>query len=288
MSRRELSRRPSFAQVSPAPGRLDQEAFEQAMEEDADAALGLLAELAGATDAELRELARRLAGRVMVRLGRAGPARHGGTGRMRVSALVDGADLDVDASLDELVRSRSGRLLPDPAELKGRSWARPAKGLSLVIDRSGSMGGQRLASAALAAAAVAWRAPDDYSVIAFSDDVVVIKAQGEDRPVEAVVDDILAMRGHGTTNLELALSVSRQQLDRSPAQDRAVLLMSDGRATSGADPLAAARALDRLLVLAPLGDTVDATALAAAGGGRVVELSGPAGVPAALAALIGG
>lgn len=258
------------------------------MDEDPDTALALLAELAGATDPDLRELSRRLAGRVMVKLGRAGPPRAAGVGRMRVSRWLEGADIDVDGSLEELVEARGGRRGPDLEGLRARSWARPATGLCLVIDRSGSMGGHRLASAALAAAAVAWRAPDDYSVVAFSDDVVVVKAQDEVRPVEAVVDDVLALRGHGTTNLELALTVARQQLERSRSRQKVVLLMSDGRATSGGDAVAAARGIDRLLVLAPAGDAVEATLLATRAGGRVVELSGPASVPAALAALVGG
>ncbi|HMU79938.1 MAG TPA: hypothetical protein PKC57_06740, partial [Microthrixaceae bacterium] len=53
------------------------------MQDDADDALALLAELTGATDERLRDLARRLAGRVMVDLGRIGPERRRGVGRLR-------------------------------------------------------------------------------------------------------------------------------------------------------------------------------------------------------------
>ena len=287
-SRRELARQSRFVRLSPLTGELDGDAFDQSMDEDADATLGLLADLAGATDPRLRELARALAGRVMVRLGRAGPPRAGGVGRLRGGRWADGGDVDVDASLEEIVSARSGRRPVDLEEMRSRHWARPATGICMLVDRSGSMGGQRLASGALAAAAVAWRAPDDYSVVAFSDEAVVVKAQDEIRPVEAVVDDLLGLRGHGTTNLDLALSVARAQLERSRSRDRLVLLLSDGRATTGPDPAPAARALDRLLVLAPAGDSREAAALARSAGGRTVELGGPSTVPAALAALIGG
>jgi len=267
---------------------LDGDAFDEALSEDPDAALGLLAELAGATDARLRELARQLAGRVLVRVGRAGPPRAAGVGRMQAARWAEGGDLDIDSSLEEIIGARVADRPLDLESMRARRWARPATAICLLIDRSGSMGGQRLASAALAAAAVAWRAPDDYSVVAFSDEAVVVKAQDEVRPVEAVVDDLLCLRGHGTTNLDLALTVARSQLDRSTAKDRVVLLLSDGRPTAGADPVGAARALERLLVLAPAGDAREATALARAAGGRAVELGGPSTVPSALAALIGG
>ena len=287
-SRRELQRRRRFQDLSPAPGVLDEDAFSDAMEQDPDDALALLADVAGATDPALRELARRLAGRVLVRLGRSGRARAGTTGRMAPARLVDGGDLDVDASMEMIVDAAAGRRSPHLADLRSRAWSRPAPALCLLVDRSGSMGGRRLASAALAAAAVSWRAGTDYSVVAFADDVVVVKAQEEQRPVEAVVDDLLALRGHGTTNLALALAVAREQLLRSSSPERVVLLLSDGRATAGDEPVAAARALDRLLVLAPRGDAGEARALAAAAGARTAEVDGPSDIPGALADLLGG
>jgi Mg-chelatase subunit ChlD len=287
-SRRELQRRRRFQQLSPAPGVLDEDAFSEAMEQDLDDALALLADLAGATDPALRELARRLAGRVMVRLGRSGRARAGATGRMAPARLMDGGDLDVDASMEEIVDAAAARRSPHLGDLRSRAWSRPAPALCLLVDRSGSMGGRRLASAALAAAAVSWRAGTDYSVVAFSDDAVVVKGQVEERPVEAVVDDLLALRGHGTTNLALALTVAREQLLRSSSPDRVTLLLSDGRATAGDDPAPAARALDRLLILAPRGDSGEARGLAAAAGARAAEVDGPSEIPGALAALLGG
>ena len=62
-----------------------------------------------------------------------------------------------------------------------RAWSRRELALCLVVDRSGSMGGERLAAAAVAAAACAWRAPRDWSLLAFSDRVLVLKGQGQER-----------------------------------------------------------------------------------------------------------
>lgn len=246
-----------------------------------------MAELAGATDTRLRELARRLAGRVIVQVARGGQSRTAGIGRLEVTGMSEGSDIDLDASTEALVHARAGGRPIDLGELRARSWARPSSSLCLVVDRSGSMGGRRLATAAVAAAATALRAGADYSVLAFADEVVVVKAQEEDRPVEAVVDDLLSLRGHGTTDLALALGEAQAQLTRSPSRDRIVLLLSDGRATTGDDPVRAAVSLERLAVLAPHGDSEDARELARATGARLAEIDGPSGIPGAMATLLG-
>jgi len=287
VSRRMLGRHRRFEQVSPQVGVLDQEAFDDAMAEDSDETLALLADLTGATDQHLRELARRLAGRLVVDLARSGEVRRRGVGRMRTEKFDEGGgDLDIDASLEPLQLARARGVAPDLNELRVRVWTRPASALCLVVDRSGSMGGDRLSAAAVAAAAVAWRAPDDYSVLAFSDHVVVIKAQDVWRGPEEVVDDLLTLRGHGTTDLSLALRVARSQLTRSNAARRLVILLSDCRPTAGGDPVGAARAVDELLVIAPAGDSDEGKALACAAGGRCAALDGPFGIPAVFAQLL--
>jgi len=250
--------------------------------------LGLLADMAGATDERLRRLARRLAGRVAVRLGRTGPARERGVGRLRRVPLAPGGDLDVDASLEVLLAAAAAGRPPALEDLRSTVWGRPSVALCLLVDRSGSVGGERLATAALAAAAVALRAPEDHSVLAFNDQVIVLKAQDEQRPVGGVVDALLSLRGHGATDLALAFGAARRQLERSTATRRVTVLLSDGRPTTGPDPLPAARQLSELLVLAPAGDAAQARELAAAVGARSEELSGPSDVPRALHLLAGG
>jgi len=287
VSRRMLGRHRRFEQVSPQVGFLDQAAFDDALAEDPDETLALLADLTGATDRLLREFARRLAGRVVVDLARSGEARRRGVGRLRTEPFgEEGGDLDLDASLEPLQLARARGVAPALDELRVRVWTRPASAICLAVDRSGSMGGDRLAAAALAAAAVAWRAPDDYSVLAFSKDVVVIKAQDEWRGPEVVVDDLLTLRGHGTTDLALALRAARAQLMRSNAARRLVVLLSDCRPTTGGDPVDEAGAVDELFVVAPAGDSEEGEALACAAGGRCATLDGPSGIPAVFSQLL--
>jgi Mg-chelatase subunit ChlD len=200
-------------------------------------------------------------------------------------ALEPGGDLDVEASLEALVEAEVRGTAPALEDLRATVWGRSSVALCLLVDRSGSVGGERLATAALAAAAVALRAPEDHSVLAFNDRVLVLSAQDDRRPPARVVDALLALRGHGTTDLALALDAARRQLARSRAARRVTVLLSDGRATTGPDPLPAARALDELVVLAPAGDSEQARELAAAAGARLAELAGPSDVPRALRVL---
>ncbi|HKY14773.1 MAG TPA: vWA domain-containing protein [Microthrixaceae bacterium] len=286
-SRRDLSRQRRFDEVSPEIGELDEDAFETAMDDDPDAALTLLAELTGATDERLRLLARRLAGRVIVDLARVGVARRRGVGRIdRDRARSAVGDVDLDASVDAIVDARAARRAPNLDDLTVQTWRRPDTALCLLVDRSGSMLGARLAAAAVAAAAVVYRHGHDCSVVAFSDEAIVLKSQDAPRSADELVGDLLRLRGHGTTDVGLAVRTARAQLARSTAGRRVAVLLSDCRPTTGGDPTADAAKLDELAILAPDGDLADAQALADAIGGRCVSLAGPAHVPDALAEVL--
>lgn len=265
-------------------GRLDEAAFDDLLRDDPDAALALLASLTGATDERLRDAARELAGRVVVDVVRSGAPRRRGIGRLRHQrADRSDGELDLDRGLDAVAVARAHGESPSLEDLHAREWSKPTLALCLLVDRSGSMTGERLASAALAAAACLWRAPVDTSVVAFAEESVVVAPQGSGLDPEQVVDALLRLRGHGPTDLALGLRTAREQLDRSRATRRITMLLSDARPTMGGDPAAAAAALDELVILAPADDSADAEELAAAVGARCVPLAGPASIPDAIA-----
>jgi hypothetical protein len=286
ISRRELARRPRFEQVSPEVGQIDEAAVEQGLIDDPDATLALLADLTAATDHQLRLLAQRLAARIVVDLARRGPSRRRGVGRLVEHPYrPDGGDLDLDASLDAVVEARSANAAVDVERLRVRSWSTPQTALCLLVDRSGSMGGKPLATAALAAAAIALRNPMSYSVLAFERDVVVVKSQDGSKSAVRVVTDVLALRGHGTTDLAGALRAAGRQLAGSQAGRRVVVLLSDCRATVEGDAVTAAIALPELVVIAPSGDQVEAAAFTQQCGARLATVDGPSTVIDALTAL---
>jgi len=251
VSRRELAaRHAAFEQVSPQVGRLSEDALAGLLAADPDAAAALLADLALATDEHLRAAARRVAGRVFIQLGRIGrrPAR--GTRRLGTSRRTDG-DLDLDRTLDRW----SGVSPLAPGDLVTRFWTAHRRAVCLLVDSSGSMSGLAVAVAAVAAAGVVLAADDrlDPSVLSFGADVRVLQAQGVRRPPGSLVGDLVALRGHGTTNLAAALHGAAAQLaGADTADERVVILLSDCLHTAGDDPATALGGIDRLHVLCPL------------------------------------
>jgi Mg-chelatase subunit ChlD len=269
--------------MSPEVGRLDEVAIVEALEDDPDETLALIAEMTHATDVGLRALAKQLASRLFFDLARAPRVDTAGIGRITaIPYRPDRGDIDLDRSLDGVVAAVSERRLVDPDDLIVQAWARPSTAWCLLVDRSGSMHGGSLATAALAAAAIATRADGEYAALSFARDVVASKAMWETRRADDVVDRMLALRGHGTTDVARALRAAADQFRWAAASRRVTVLLSDCRSTEPGDALAAAQSLDELVIVAPEGDSAEAAELADAVGARWTTVAGPSTIVAAL------
>lgn len=267
-------------------GTIDPAALDRALAADPDGTLALLAEMARATDERLRALARQLAGRIVLDRVRTGPPRARGIGRLRSVPADRGGDLDLDASLSAVADARALRRPPNLGDLTARTWSRSELALCLLVDASGSMGGERLAAAALTAAACALRAPGEYAVLSFAREVSTLKAIDAAVAPQRVVDAVLGLRGHGVTALSAALTAATDQLERSRAARRVVVLLSDCRATDEVDPVPVALRVPELLILAPAEGCEQAADLAARSGARWTPLTGASAAPAALRTLL--
>jgi hypothetical protein len=282
ISRTELAaRHPSFDAVSHEVGQLDRDAFAQLLAAEPDAAVALLADLARATDRDLRAAARRLAARVFFRLGRAGQKPARGTRRLGPGRAE--GDLDLERTLDRW----SGPWPPAAQELVTRSWHAHRRALCLLIDSSGSMSGAAVAMAAVAAASVVFAADGRLApaIIAFSGGVTVLQVQGTRRDPGELVGDLVALRGHGVTDLAAALRAAAAQLAGAAADERVAVLLSDCLPTTGGDPALALAGISRLHVLCPLPTPeaeLAAAALARRGGGVSQPVSRLADVAPAL------
>jgi len=105
--------------------------------------------------------------------------------------------------------------------------------LCLLVDRSGSMEGDKLerAKQAAAAAAAALTKDDRIAVVAFSDAPQVLvdpRRAGDPEPVRRGLD---AMRADGNTAMFAALDAGYRILEREPSPIRHLVLLSDGRST---------------------------------------------------------
>jgi uncharacterized protein with von Willebrand factor type A (vWA) domain len=280
-----LQRHNHFEEVSPEVGELNESAIDEGMQSDPDATMALLADLTAATDPKLRELAKKLAGRLMLDVAQRTPLRRRGLGKLVTAKYRDGGDIDLDASTDAFRGTQNAREI-NIEELRVRTWEKRDTALCLLVDRSGSMGGAPLATSAVAAAAIATREPTDYSVLAFSRDVVVAKSQDSYKPGNEVVNSVLTLRGFGTTDIAQALEAAQMQLSRSRAARKIVVLLSDCRSNEPGDIDAVARTIEELVVIAPADDDAEARAFALRVGARVASVTGPTGIPAALAQVL--
>ncbi len=268
IGRAELAaRHAAFGAVSPETGALDSGALRALLADDPDAAAALLADLAMATDRELRAAARRLAARVFVELGATASDRSRGTRRLEPGRRADG-DLDLDRTLARL----PGAWPPRPEDLVTTTWRSRQRALCLLIDTSGSMSGHGVAIAAVAAAGVVLAADRrlEPAVLAFGREVTVLQAHAAGRLPEELVGALIGLRGHGLTDLAGGLRAAAGQLAGADADERVTILLSDCLPTTGGDPAAALAGIDRLHVLCPWPSAQAAAAgaaLARCGGG---------------------
>lgn len=229
------------------------------------------------------QLVHRLAVQIIMRRARRATRGRRSTGPLRSARYrFQSDDLDLDRSLEEIAVN------PYPSHedfwVQERSAGRRA--IVLMLDVSGSMRGAPLVRAALAAAsASAAAAQDDLATVLFWSQVLVVASVENPRPLVRVVEDVLAVRSEGLTDISLGLATGQRLLEGSRTRDKLGILLTDGVGNHGGDPIALARRFPRLHVLATATTQARLQAcrrLAAAGHGECVPLVGIAEIPKAL------
>jgi Mg-chelatase subunit ChlD len=285
VGRHELSRHARFAEISPEVGVLDEQAMSRALAGD-PAAFELLAAMTNATDEHLRAAAIRLSSSIVLERARAGRVSMRGVSRLRPVRGAPDGDLDIDASIEGVSAARAEARPVALDDLTTVQWAKAGTAFVVLVDRSGSMSGARLAAAATVAAACALRAPQEHAVLTFAGSVAVIRPLVSDIAPATVAERLLRLRGHGVTSLADALKAAREQLAPARARRRVVILLSDCRTTDEDDTLETARSLPELIILAPADDHEQAAQLADLAGARWGAIANPLEAAAALDRLL--
>ena len=125
-------------------------------------------------------------------------------------------------------------VLPVQCDFK-KEQEKPSLAMGLVIDRSGSMGGQKIELAKDAAkAAIELLTPQDFAaVIAFDNESYVICPMQSTAVTSPMLSAISTIEAAGGTNIYPALAEAYEQLRRIPARLKHVILLTDGFSAPG-------------------------------------------------------
>ncbi len=225
-----------------------------------------LTELAGYDGVILSDIAARSVGEVAMNALREYVERLGGGLIMMGGPNAFGVGGYYKSPLDEVLPVR----LKAPDEEEKQSSA-----VAIVMDRSGSMAGEKLEtakSAAVAAAELLGR-NDSLGVYAFDSEAHVVVPMTRLTSMSSVAGQIAALASGGGTNLEPAFRQAREALQRVRAKIRHMIILTDGQTSGGGYEALAAqcRAEGMTISTVAIGEGSHVgllQAIAAAGGGQ--------------------
>jgi Mg-chelatase subunit ChlD len=228
------------AKAKPMPGS-------SAMGFTDEAASVVVPEADAAVDPLARARARQIAARLAVRRPKRDATSRRGIGELGSLPYQGGSDeIDLDRTIEVLAEHP----VPDDEDIIVRDRIRTKRSVVLAVDVSGSMKGERIATAAATVGAVAGELEhDDLAVVAFWSDAAILLNLGElVKPLE-LLDSIMRIPAQGLTNVAFPLELAATQLARAPLRDARVVLLSDCVHNAGPDPRPLAARLPRLDVL---------------------------------------
>lgn len=233
----------------------------------------------------------RLASQVAARLSlrRRRPDRSAERGAGRAASLPyrgDADDIDLDRTLEVLTE----RPMPDDEDIVVRTPVRSRRAVTLIVDVSGSMRGEKAHMTAAAVGALAAELRDEeFGLVAFWKDCALLTEPGVRIDPTRLLEDLLRLPAKGLTNLDVGLRVAAGHLARSRSRDRVALLLSDCVHNAGPDPRYSVAPLPRLHVLLQTDGEHDAPLageLARLGGGRLAAVRRRSDVAPALNRLL--
>jgi Mg-chelatase subunit ChlD len=209
--------------------------------------------------------------------------------RSVVSRYRAGLDeLDVDRTLEEQIGYRTFRY----ENIYCHEKVQQKSAYVLMLDVSNSMHQEKIAVGAIATGVFASKLKNDYhGVLTFANTATVIKHVSESNNLETLLDRMLDIKSGGATDIRRALLEGLSLLREAKTMSRTGILVTDGWATVGGDPVEIAAKFDRLHVLGisfGLGgsDPVTNRLMAKKGGGRAMYVGSFEDLPLAITRIL--
>ena len=174
----------------------------------------------------------------------AGPA---GLTKSVITQYRPGLDeIDVDRTMEEQL----GHKALEYENIYCHEKIKQKSGYVLMLDTSNSMHQEKVAVATIATGVFAHKLRNDsHAVLTFSRDVNIVKDITEPNILENLVDKMLGIKSGGATNIRLALQKGIEILEKRKSHFKTGIIVTDGWATTGGDPVEIASKFDRLHVL---------------------------------------
>jgi len=254
-----------------------------------EAASVVVPEADAAIDQVARARARQIAARLALPRARRDATSRRGIGELGSLPYRGGSDeIDLDRTIEVLAE----RPVPEDEDIIVRDRIRTKRSVVLAVDVSGSMKGERVATAAATVGALAGELEhDDLAVIAFWADAAILLKLGQPVKPMDLLDTIMRIPAQGLTNVAFPLELAAKQLVRAPLRDARVILLSDCVHNAGPDPRPFAGRLPRLDVLLDASGEKDAELgrdLARVGRGSLHVVHDYRGVAPAMSEIFGG
>jgi len=155
-------------------------------------------------------------------------------------------EIDVDRTLEEQL----GHKTLEYENIYCHEKVKKKSSYVLMLDVSNSMHQEKIAIATIATGVFASKLKNDFhGVLAFAKDVNVIKHVYEPNNLEYLITRMLDIKTGGATDIRKGLLEGLNLLDEAKTTARTGIIVTDGWATTGGDPVEAASKYDRLHVL---------------------------------------
>jgi hypothetical protein len=193
----------------------------------------------------------------------------------------EGDELELDRTIEGIVENP----ILSYSNIYVLEKKRRKKASVIIIDASGSMQGENLSIAAIAATSMAINLDhkDEYGVILFSEQANHYKRIDEQKMIDEVIKGILDIQPGGRTNICIGLLAGLREIQRSTIDQKIGILLTDGQQNIGNDPMLMARKYPQLHVINLPGGKPDLSKkIAECGKGHYIPLKNILDVPKAI------